>query len=152
MVADALSSVKQSRTEFDLPLLKRSMLELWIGVKAAWDYPVREGSCHLNVGHVPVYSNGKFDPAGLPRHPRRDITYTAFHCVLMGKVYCRGGGWYVMCAKCYPGGCLLVFESLFFFCRSMTFYTCQLQLFYSVVAVTSLCAHCFDKNLVFLCF
>ena len=33
---------------------------------------------------------------------------------------CRGGGWYVMCAKS--------------------------------VAVTSLCAHCFDKNFVFLCF
>ena len=40
---------------------------------AAWDSPVREGSSDLNVGYVPVYSNGKFAPAGLPRHPRRDV-------------------------------------------------------------------------------
>ena len=24
-------------------------------------------------------------PASLPRHPRRDVTYTALHCVLMGN-------------------------------------------------------------------
>ena len=63
----------------------RSML--WIGVKAAWDSPIHEGSCHLSVGYVPVHSNRKFVPAGLPRHPRHDVTHTAFHCVSMGKVY-----------------------------------------------------------------
>ena len=42
-------------------------------------------------------------------------------CMLYPLMFnCRGGGWYVMCAKS--------------------------------VAVTSLCAHCFDKNFVFLCF
>ena len=42
-------------------------------------------------------------------------------CMLYPLMFnCRGGGWYVMCAKS--------------------------------VAVTSLCAHCFDKSFVFLCF
>ena len=35
----------------------------------------------------PYNNNGEFAPAGFLRHPRRVITYTAFHCVLMEKVY-----------------------------------------------------------------
>ena len=49
--------------------------------------PVHEDSSHLNVGHIPVYSNGKFTPASLPRHPRRDVTYSAHILMLVGKVY-----------------------------------------------------------------
>ena len=41
----------------------------------------------MKISRYTVYSNGKFTPAGLPRHPRRDVTYTAIHCVLMGKVH-----------------------------------------------------------------
>ena len=63
------------------------MLELWIGVKAARYFPCTRSSSRLNVGHVPTYNNGKFVPTSLLRHPRRDITYIAFHYVLMGKVY-----------------------------------------------------------------
>ena len=33
-------------------------------------------------------NNGEFASPDLPGHPRCDVTYTAFHCVLMGKVYC----------------------------------------------------------------
>ena len=82
-----LCPVSSSQTEFDLPLLKRSMLELWTGVKAARYFPCTRSSSRLNVGHVSIYNNGKFAPASYLRHPRRDVTYIAFHCVLMGKVY-----------------------------------------------------------------
>ena len=60
MVADRSVQCQTSRTEFDLPLLKRSMLELWIGVKAARYFPCTRSSSRLNVGHVPIYNNGKF--------------------------------------------------------------------------------------------
>ena len=36
-------------------------------------------------GHVPIYNNGKFAPASLLRHPRRDVTYIAFQLRLNGK-------------------------------------------------------------------
>ena len=50
-------------------------------------FPVREGSSHLNVGHIPVYSNVKFAPASLLRHPRRDVMYSTHILMLVGKVY-----------------------------------------------------------------
>ena len=34
----------------------------------------------------PYKNNGEHSPAGLPRHPRRDVTYTALHCSLMENV------------------------------------------------------------------
>ena len=46
----------------------------------------RSGSC-LKACYIPVYTNGKFAPADLLRYPRRDVTYSAFHSILMGKVY-----------------------------------------------------------------
>ena len=67
--------------------IERPILEHWIGVQTAWYFPCTQTSSHLNLGYVPVYSNGEFDPASLPRHPRCDITYTAFYHVLMGKIY-----------------------------------------------------------------
>ena len=87
VIVDRSVQCQTSRTEFDLPLLKRSMLELWIGVKAARYFPCTRSSSRLNVGHVPIYNNGKFAPACHLRHHRRDVTYIAFYCVLMGKVY-----------------------------------------------------------------
>ena len=33
-------------------------------------------------------NNGEFAPAGLPRYPRRDVKYTAFHCVLIEPTMC----------------------------------------------------------------
>ena len=69
------------------------MLELWIGVKAARYFPCTQSSSRLNVGHVPIYNNGKFAPASHLSHPRRDVTYIAFHCVLMGKVYRAKDEW-----------------------------------------------------------
>ena len=47
---------------------------------------MQSGSC-LKACYIPIYTNGKFAPADLLRYPRRDITYSAFHCVLTGKVY-----------------------------------------------------------------
>ena len=49
--------------------------------------PVRQSSSHLNVGCVPVYSNGEFAPASLSRHPRCDVTYSVHILMLVGKVY-----------------------------------------------------------------
>ena len=43
----------------------------------------------LLLGYVPVYSNGEFAPASLPRHPRRDVTYSTHIVMLVGKVYCQ---------------------------------------------------------------
>ena len=54
-------------------------------------------------------------------HGVRRLFEEADTCMLYPLMFnCRGGGWYVMCAKS--------------------------------VAVTWLCALCFDKNYVFLCF
>ena len=50
---------------------------------------VRKGSSHLNVDYVLVYSNGKFAPAGILRHPRHDVTDSIHILMLMGKVYCK---------------------------------------------------------------
>ena len=76
MVADCSVQCQTSRTEFDLaitvekidagtldrfqdslvfPLHAKQQLS---ECKAAWDSFVCEGSSHLNVGYVPVYSNG----------------------------------------------------------------------------------------------
>ena len=70
--------------EFELPLLKGPMLELWIYVLAAW-YLQYASSSHLKVGYVTHNDNGEFAPAGLPRHTRREVTFTAFYCVLMER-------------------------------------------------------------------
>ena len=45
---------------------------------------VKTSSSHLNIGYIPAYSNGKFAPTGVPRHPRRDVIL-----MLVGKVYCQ---------------------------------------------------------------
>ena len=39
------------------------------------------------IWNVPVYSNGEFTPASLPRHPRRGVTYFTHILMLVGKVY-----------------------------------------------------------------
>ena len=51
--------------------------------------PCTRSSSRLNICHASIYNNVKFAPAALLRHPRRDVTYIAFLCVLMGKVYWR---------------------------------------------------------------
>ena len=79
------------------------MLELWIGANAALYFSCTRSSSRLNVGHVPIYNNVKFAPAGHLRHPRRDVTYIAFYCVLMGKVCydikLLGGNQMTLCMK-----------------------------------------------------
>ena len=50
-------------------------------------YKWGSGSC-LKACYIPVCTHGKFTPADLLRYPRCDVTYSAFHSVLMGKVYC----------------------------------------------------------------
>ena len=42
-----------------------------------------EGSSHLNIRYVLIYSSGEFTPASLPRHPRRDITYSTHNLMLV---------------------------------------------------------------------
>ena len=50
-----------------------------------WDFPCTgSGSC-LKACYIPVYTNGKFTPADLLRYPRRDITYSALHSILMER-------------------------------------------------------------------
>ena len=53
----------------------------------SWDSLVRKGSSHLNVGHVLIHSNGKFAPAGIPRHPRCDVMDSVHISMLVGKIY-----------------------------------------------------------------
>ena len=54
------NSVEQNRTNFELTLLKRQLLELWIGVQTARDFSCTQISSHLNVGHIAIYNNGEF--------------------------------------------------------------------------------------------
>ena len=49
---------------------------------------VKTSSSHLNIGYVPIYSNGKFAPAGVLRHPRCDVMDSVHILMLVGKIYC----------------------------------------------------------------
>ena len=79
-------SNKVART-LKLTLLKRSLLELWIGFQTVWDFSCTRSSSHLNIGHVPIYNNGEFVRGTFWRYPRCDVTDSMHILMLVGKVY-----------------------------------------------------------------
>lgn len=48
--------------------------------------PVHEAAANWMYAVFLYNNNGEFGEAGIPRHPRCDVTYTGFHCVLKIKV------------------------------------------------------------------